>query len=542
VGTISTFRGKGIEPPREVLERALSLALEASQKETEPDLGNTMLVAQLSLNLNNEQKFRLASSQLMERFPDVPASAYFNAIRLAMDEQWTKSEDEIKRAQKLGLPSDVAERFLDSGIHTRASAWRYVGYSIRLIVAWIAGLILLFVAGKTLSALTLGSIERNIGSNAEIGSRERTLRRIYRSVINAAAFYYYLSLPIVVLLLLAIVGSVFYAFTLAGQIPIRLMLILGIGTIVTIYKMVHSLFIKIKQQDPGRSLNPSEAPRLWQLVHDVANDVGTRPIEEIRITPGTEVAVYETGTPKEKAHDKGRRILILGVGVLNGFRIDAFKAVLAHEYGHFAHRDTAGGDAALRVGNDMMKFAWSMAYAGQAVWWNMGFQFVRLYHFLFRRISFGASRLQEVLADRTAAIRYGGGAFEEGLRHVIRRSAELIHVANREIGLARTTGSQLHNLYDAAPEDDSSLEEEIERTLNRKTSEDDTHPSPADRFRLVRQIAVPLALPEDPTMVWDFFTNRNGITSEMTSWIEHSIVRDSRVPVNSVPTFKEIDL
>jgi hypothetical protein len=76
--------------------------------------------------------------------------------------------------------------------------------------------------------------------------------------------------------------------------------------------------------------------------------------------------------------------------------------VLAHEYGHLSHRDTAGGDVALRVNRDMMKFAYAMARAGQAVWWNTAFQFLRVYHFLFRRISHGATRLQEVLADWAA--------------------------------------------------------------------------------------------------------------------------------------------
>src|SRR5262249_23613902 len=158
-------------------------------------------------------------------------------------------------------------------------------------------------------------------------------------------------------LVIALTVSVFYAFLMVGRIPIRLMLLLVIGAVLTIYKMVQSLFIKVDPRDPGRPLKPSEAPDLWNLTAEVAKDVGTRPIEEIRVRAGTDLAVYERGTRKEKAQDKAGRILILGIGVLNGFRTRAFRAVLAHEYGHFAHRDTAGGDAALRVNSDMMKFA-----------------------------------------------------------------------------------------------------------------------------------------------------------------------------------------
>jgi Zn-dependent protease with chaperone function len=125
---------------------------------------------------------------------------------------------------------------------------------------------------------------------------------------------------------------------------------------------------------------------------------------------------------------------------LNDFRVQAFRAVLAHEYGHFTHRDTAGGDISLRVTNDMMKFAYALAAAGQATMWNVGFVFFRFYNFLFRRISHGASRLQEILADRMAALKYGADAFEEGLTHAIRRSIEFPITANREITLAVQAG------------------------------------------------------------------------------------------------------
>jgi hypothetical protein len=74
------------------------------------------------------------------------------------------------------------------------------------------------------------------------------------------------------------------------------------------------------------------------------------------------------------------------------FRLNSFRAVLAHEYGHFSNRDTAGGDVAMRVNDHMMKFAQAMYEGGQAVWWNIAFQFLRIYHFIFRRLSHGATK------------------------------------------------------------------------------------------------------------------------------------------------------
>src|SRR6185312_4287292 len=225
--------------------------------------------------------------------------------------------------------------------------------------------------------------------------------------------------------------------------------------------LIRSLFIKVEDVDPGRSLNYDEAPELWDLTRTVAAAVNTRPVDEIRITPGTDLAVYEKGTKRERSQDKAQRVLILGIGVLNDFKQNGFRAVLAHEYGHFTHRDTAGGDVAIRVNNDMMKFAHAMIASGQANRWNIAFQFLRVYHFIFRRISHGATRLQDVLADRIAALQYGPLAFEEGLTHVVGKSVEFHHLAVKEIQDSVAVQRALQNLYELRLEENSNLKEQI---------------------------------------------------------------------------------
>jgi hypothetical protein len=286
--------------------------------------------------------------------------------------------------------------------------------------------------------------------------------------------------------------------------------------------MIRSLFIKIQEDDPGRSLKYEEAPGLWDLATTVAAAVGTRPVDEIRVTPGTDLAVYEKGSFRERSQDRAQRILIVGVGVLNDFPQSGFRAVLAHEFGHFSHRDTAGGDVALRVNADMMKFAHAMALSGQAVWWNIAFQFLRVYHFIFRRISHGATRLQEVLADRVAATKYGPAAFEEGLTHVVRKSFEFKNLAIQEINESSNSRRALQNLYELQATANSNLEKEVQESLNRDTTEDDTHPSPRDRFRFTSRI-VHSAEQSVTGQVWDLFKDKEALTLEMTRLVQSEV-------------------
>jgi Zn-dependent protease with chaperone function len=286
--------------------------------------------------------------------------------------------------------------------------------------------------------------------------------------------------------------------------------------------MIRSLFVKIESEDPGRSLSYEEAPGLWELTRSVAAAVETRPADDIRITPGTDLSVYEKGSRRERSNDKAKRILVIGAGVLNDFEQNEFRAVLAHEYGHFSHRDTAGGDIALRVNADIMKFAHAMALSGQAVYWNIAFQFLRVFHFIFRRISHGATRLQEVMADRVAARQYGATAFEAGLRHVIRKSTEFRYAVTKEITASSDSKRVLQNLYELPAAGGSDLEEEVATSLTRKTSEDDTHPSPVDRFRFTSGIVTPTGATISGK-VWDLFKDREALTRELTSLIQNEI-------------------
>jgi len=515
--------GRGPTPAGQ--QEALNLVLEA-RKGGDNDLQRLLLQAHLALSEQNFGAFREASEALSRDHDDQMPTHYYAAIRLAGQEQWGPAEREIRRAGELGLPPEAVEEFMaGTGLEHRARIRRWAGYGGIATGLWIAGMILLFVVGRVLSVVTLRSLERD-DPNREVSGAPKRLRSVYRGVITVAGVYYYLSLPFVALLILVLTGGAFYAFLSAGYIPIKLAAILGIGALATVYAIVGSLFVRVRDADPGRALPEEEAPELWRIAREVAAEVGTRPVDEIWMTPGTELAVFERGDLRDRMRDRGRRALLLGVGVLDDFDQDAFKAVLAHEYGHFTHRDTAGGDVALRVNNGMIAFARSLAQSGFAVWWNLGFHFLRVYDRLFRRITHGATRLQEVLADRVAVQRYGMESFRKGLSHVVRRSILFDHHANGEIRRALEAKRPLADLYRVIEPVDASekkeLEEAIRDAMERPTSEYDTHPSPAHRFRLASRLTGGGSSKDAPP-VWDLFRDPAALKEEMRVAVERRV-------------------
>lgn len=502
---------------------ALNLLRKCRQLPDGQDEDVLSATAQLAFNTENIPVAREAIDALQLKYPDHPTTHLFTAYLAATDENWITAEDEMRVAEKLGLDHQVAQNFYDSGVHSHALTWRWIHGLGWTIAAWIAGLALLCGTGYLLSNVTLRQIERS-NPQVPIATAEKRLRKIYRLVLNITGLYYYISLPVVAVLVLLVSGAIIYGFLALGRIPIQITLMLIVGVFATIWSMGKSLFLRVNASDPGRALVRAEAEELWRLSEEVARDLETRAIDEIRITVGTDLCVYERGNWREKLNGQAKRILVVGTAVLNEFKIADFRSVLAHEYGHFAHRDTAGGDIALRVQNDMIKFYVAMAEAGQATWMNVAFHFLRFYNFIFRRISHGATRLQEVLADRVAALHYGPKAFESGLRHVIRQHVNFDFVAEREITAAVEARRPLNNLYTEAIPQSGFVHDEFEKAIKRPTSPDDTHPGPLDRFRLIATLPEPAHFAPSG-LVWELFRDREAITKEMLVQVEKNIAR-----------------
>jgi Zn-dependent protease with chaperone function len=391
-----------------------------------------------------------------------------------------------------------------------------------LYAAWMASLLLLFSLGALLSAATLRAAGRvPARSSGEAQGSDAFLRRVYKAILWLSCAYYWVSIPLIVLAVVGLGGGLLYLFLEIGRIPIKLALIIVVLMFVTLVSIVKSLFARGSDEDPGLPLDLEGQPRLRALLDEVAGRIGTRPVDNVYLTPGTDLAVFERGGMLRQLRGKTERCLILGVGVLEGMTLGPFKAIMAHEYGHFSNQDTAGGGFALAVRRSLFTMGENLAEGGAAAWYNPAWLFFQGFYRVFLRISQGASRLQEVLADRWAAFTYGATAFEQGLRHVIERSIYFNAHANNALGRAVEAQLPVANLYQfesSALADESELKQAIEEALRAEPSPYDSHPSPVDRFKWVHAVAGAgrELSPVDQTEVWDLFENRAEIERTFT--------------------------
>lgn len=496
-----------------------------------PDDPFAQYVLALSAYANEEVEALDGASQAMMRlFPDDPLGHFFAGIVAVEQERWLDAEAALLRAQELGMPAEDVQAVLDSGLRAQARIQRGLRWGGYGLAGWAGGLVLLFVAGQLLSSATLRTVTRvrQVGQEA-VSALERVLRAVYRAVITLTSAYFYVSIPLLIMLVIGLTAAVYYLFFVIGRIPLRLAFLIGVAALYTIYAIVRSILARVEGGDPGRPLTRDEAPRLWSVCEEVAKRLRTDPIEAVFITPGTGIGVLERGGALAQVRGAGTRTLLLGLGALPGMTQGQFRAILAHEYGHFAHRDTAGGKLAQRVKLSINQLALRLALAGQARLYNPAWLFVNGFYRIFLRVTLGASRLQEILADRYAALAYGSQEMADGLRHIIGQSLAFNLQVSQEIGKAQQAQRQLSNLYTLPPLEPGSqqdaYEAELAKLMERPTSVYDSHPAPKQRLELLAQIQArsPSYGDEDP--VWELIPRAEALQQEMTEQVRGELER-----------------
>jgi Zn-dependent protease with chaperone function len=510
-------------------ELAEAMAYAVSVVERRPDdpwAQKTLCIVALSAQRLPE--LDACSRALMRQWPTSSEGYVFGTLASATHGEWGQAHERLAKAKASGMPPEAhaaLERDLDAH-ESFLSAWGR--RLLPLLALWAGTLGLLVVAGMALSRAALraaGRVPREPTGRAQ--GADALLRGVYRAVLLASGVFYYASLPLVAGAVVVAAGAVIVAIMALGVVPIKLVAVAAIVAFVTLYAFAKSVLTRASEGEPGLPLDLAAQPRLRAALDEVAERVGTRPVDAVYLTPAANVAVFERGGLGRQLAGKAERCLVLGVGVLEGLGLSPFKAILAHEYGHFSNRDTAGGGLALAVRRSLLHAAIGLARGGAAGWYNPAWWFVSGYYRVFLRISHGASRLQEVLADRWAAFTYGPETFAEGLTHVVRRSIAFdahSEATLREVIEAKTP---LANLYRHRPKEapePADLEARVREEIECEPSPFDSHPSPAERIAWVRTLKAPPNVPEEGA-AWELFGDRDAIERALTERVRQNIER-----------------
>ncbi len=138
-------------------------------------------------------------------------------------------------------------------------------------------------------------------------------------------------------------GLVAYrAFAAWGEHTKRALFV-GIPSAFLCLVLLKGLFVRQKlSRDSLLQITADEEPELFRFIHRVADDIGAPRPHKVFLSPDVNAAVFlDVGLINLII--PSRKNLIVGIGLVNSLTLDELKAVIAHEFGHFAQRSMGVG-------------------------------------------------------------------------------------------------------------------------------------------------------------------------------------------------------
>lgn len=237
------------------------------------------------------------------------------------------------------------------------------------------------------------------------------------------------------------VGCFYLGIVIIAALPRLLTIILGLGLIATgasvIFFLIKFIFAVSKNENPNRiEVKESEQPRLFAFIRELTRQTNTRFPKKIFISPEVNACVFYNSSFWSMFLPV-RKNLEIGLGLVNAINISEFKAVMAHEFGHFSQKSMKLGSFTYNVN----RVIYNMLYENTSYtsflnsWGNIhgllailaittskiaqGIQWIlRGMYRLINKSYMGLSREMEFHADAIAASVAGGNNIISGLSRI----------------------------------------------------------------------------------------------------------------------------
>lgn len=210
----------------------------------------------------------------------------------------------------------------------------------------------------------------------------------------------------------------------------------GFGVMIFVF-LVKFIFSRSKADESDSiEITAAEQPRLFEFIHGIAAETGTPVPRKIFISHDVNACVFYNSSFWSMFLPV-RKNLKIGLGVVNCLNVSEFKAVIAHEFGHFSQRSMKVGSYTYQVNriiHDMLfnnngygrsLEAWSnihvvfTLFAHITVWIIRGVQWVlRQMYVVVNKSYMALSRQMEFHADLVAATVSGNNNIVSSLQKV----------------------------------------------------------------------------------------------------------------------------
>jgi len=192
-----------------------------------------------------------------------------------------------------------------------------------------------------------------VGRGPETLSVSKSFRRQVGKVIGSITLF----IIVYLLLIVAAIGLAIACCWLGVQIiiafPKFITLLIGLGLmgvgVSVIVFLVKFIFAVSKDEDPRRvEVTEDQHPRLFAFIRRLTSETNTPFPKKIYVTPDVNAAVFYNSSFWSMFLPV-RKNLEIGLGLVNSINISEFRAVMAHEFGHFSQRSMKLGSFTYNV-------------------------------------------------------------------------------------------------------------------------------------------------------------------------------------------------
>ena len=278
-----------------------------------------------------------------------------------------------------------------------------------------------------------------------------------------------------------------------NRINVRLTIFALIGAGVIIWSILPRID---KFIPPGPRLTRKKFPLLFKEIEKIAKKTDQTMPADVYLVPDINAFVAERGGFMGIGR---RRVMGIGLPLLNLMTVDELNAVLAHEFGHYYGGDTALGPWIYKTREAIIRTTVNIAQAK-----NWLYVLFESYAKMFLKITNAVSRQQEFSADKLAANIVGAGATISGLQKVHKYGYAFNVFFQQEYAPVIDAGYKPPMLdgfqkFLKAPKITEAIQNSYEQQLTEGVSNPyDSHPSLKERIAALESISQGRTINDNP--------------------------------------------
>lgn len=217
------------------------------------------------------------------------------------------------------------------------------------------------------------------------------------------------------------------------ELPVQLTVISLAGGLL-LWEMIKSFRFKTSLPKTFKPITEEEYPALFDIINEVTTTLNLSPIRKVYISPDATAAVFIQPQLRNLIFEP-KRNLVVGLGFLTQMDDDEIRAMLYHEFGHYAQEEMKNSISVYTIGQFSRSFVSIKELKKQGTWkMQMKMQLLLFTYFaiwICNRINKAYSKLAKQMeydADDVAAKYVGASTLQRALLHAacIRYNYEVV--------------------------------------------------------------------------------------------------------------------